>query len=347
MTKIAHYVSSGGFSGAEKVAIEMMKISAESFDSSYIAPNGFIQEVLASENLSYIDAQSASLKNIIKANQIDILYCHDFKATLKGALCFSKAKKISHIHQNPTWLKKVNIKSLLFLFSTLFMSRIVFVSTETKDDFIFKRFINKKSIILANYVNADEVIEKSQLTQSQDIFDVIYLGRFEDVKNPLFFVELVKQLVENNDNLKAVMVGDGILFKEAQDAIASYGLEANIKLMGYQNNPYPILKNSKILVIPSLWEGFGLNAVESMILGVPVVARPVGGLTHVITPEAGFFANDLNEFQNSIETLLSNATEWQSKSNASVKNAKRFTDTNKWKFDVNRLFTDVVEKGSR
>ena len=38
----------------------------------------------------------------------------------------------------------------------------------------------------------------------------------------------------------------------------------------------------QLLVISSLWEGFGLTAVEAMALGVPVVSSEAGGLPEVI-----------------------------------------------------------------
>lgn len=345
MIKIGHYLSSGGFSGAEKIAIEIMKISEENFESYYISPQGYIEEILISEKITHINSSNTSLKEIVRRNNIDILYCHDFKATLKGALSLSKVKKISHIHQNPTWLRKFNIKSLLFLFSTFFMNEIVFVSAETRDQFIFKKMILNKSTVLDNYVDESEVTQKSKMFELDEQYDLIYLGRLEIVKNPILFIEIVKELKKKNKNIKAVMVGDGILYEEVLALIKKYGLESNIKVMGYQSNPYPYLKSSKISVIPSLWEGFGLSAVEAMILGVPVVASPVGGLTHVISSDSGYFANEIEEYIFAIEKLLKDPTLLNEKSIDAYNNSKRFTDANAWKYNVNRLFSDVVEKG--
>jgi glycosyltransferase involved in cell wall biosynthesis len=42
-----------------------------------------------------------------------------------------------------------------------------------------------------------------------------------------------------------------------------------------------------VLVMPSLYEGFGMPSIEAMRYGVPVVATAVGGLAEVVPPDAG------------------------------------------------------------
>ena len=42
--------------------------------------------------------------------------------------------------------------------------------------------------------------------------------------------------------------------------------------MGYQSNPYPVIKNSRYLIVPSYSEGLSMTAMEAVCLGIPVVS---------------------------------------------------------------------------
>ncbi|XVH11954.1 glycosyltransferase [Enterococcus faecium] len=64
------------------------------------------------------------------------------------------------------------------------------------------------------------------------------------------------------------------------------------------------MKKSKVLLMPSLWEGFGLVSVEAMLLETPVVAYNVGGLKDIIDETNGFLCGSEVELSNSLMKLL-------------------------------------------
>ena len=68
------------------------------------------------------------------------------------------------------------------------------------------------------------------------------------------------------------MVGDGVLMDVCRLLISKLGLESNIEMMGFQENPYIFMKQSSILCITSESEGFGLVAAEANVLGIPVLS---------------------------------------------------------------------------
>ncbi|GAF23683.1 hypothetical protein JCM19047_3522 [Bacillus sp. JCM 19047] len=59
------------------------------------------------------------------------------------------------------------------------------------------------------------------------------------------------------------MIGDGDLRNECENEIKQLKLANNIDLLGFLENPYCIIKNSKMMILTSKWEGFGLVAVEA------------------------------------------------------------------------------------
>ena len=64
--------------------------------------------------------------------------------------------------------------------------------------------------------------------------------------------------------------------------LSNLWFENKVKIIGWSNNVEYYLKESDIQLIPSLWEGFGLVAVEGMSTGLPVVSSDVDGLREVL-----------------------------------------------------------------
>ena len=83
-----------------------------------------------------------------------------------------------------------------------------------------------------------------------------------------------------------------------------FNLQNVIKIKGFMENPYGILNASKILCMPSVWEGYGLVAVEALALGIPVVSTGVGGLPGIINNSCGKICNITDEFISIIVELI-------------------------------------------
>lgn len=79
-----------------------------------------------------------------------------------------------------------------------------------------------------------------------------------------------------------IIVGEGSERKQLELLIDQKGLENQVKLMGWSNQIEKYLQRADIQLIPSLWEGFGLVAVEGMSTGLCVVASDVAGLREVL-----------------------------------------------------------------
>ena len=73
-------------------------------------------------------------------------------------------------------------------------------------------------------------------------------------------------------------------------------------------NPYPVLNASKIMILPSKWEGYGLVAVESLSLGIPVICSGAGGLKNIVNSSCGKICKNKDDYVQEIIELLDNET---------------------------------------
>src|SRR5204863_4175581 len=85
-------------------------------------------------------------------------------------------------------------------------------------------------------------------------------------------------------DLQLALAGDGIERAELEALAAELGIAEQTTFLGWvPNSDLPAwYRAAAVSVIPSLEEGFGIPAAESMGCGVPVVASDAGGLPEVV-----------------------------------------------------------------
>ena len=119
-------------------------------------------------------------------------------------------------------------------------------------------------------------------------YDVVYIGNIYKFKGIEEFLKTLILLKERQIDFKACVVGhcsDLIYLDFIKDYILTSGLDKNIDFKGSipeHNDVLGILKSSKILLIPALFDSAPLIVAESMAIGVPVIAYNLDGLPEMI-----------------------------------------------------------------
>lgn len=288
--KVLHLISTSSFSGAENVACQIINLFKDDagYDMKYCAVIGKNKEALEIRKIPVLKLNKFNIHDIKKAiseYNPDIIHAHDPKSTIASVIASRGKKIIAHIHSNHRYMRKISIKSCIFHFYIeKRVSDIIWVSDSALNEYIFNKKINKKinSIVLRNVVNPNELKDIAINDKNKYSFDLVFLGRMEDVKNPLRFIDIISQIQKNKRDIKVAMIGDGSLMNEVKAKINSLGLKKNITIFGNLINPYKILLSSKILVITSRYEGTPMNALESIACGIPIVSTPVDGLLEII-----------------------------------------------------------------
>lgn len=340
--KVLHLLSSNNYSGAENVAINIIKSLENDYEFVYVSPNGPIEKVLEEKNINYLSLNSTSIRclnSVLHMWKPDIIHAHDFRASVKVALLSYKCKKISHLHQNPNWIKNINARTLLYTLSCFVLDEVVTVSPEVLNEAIFSKIIKKKSSVLYNIVDTKNILNSIKDCSQDNDFDLAFVGRLSKEKNPLRFIKIVKDVAIHKKDIKAVIVGDGELMYECKKLINELGLNEKIFMTGFLSNPFPIMNSSKVLVITSEWEGFGLVAVEAMALGKPVFATPVGGLNSIVNSECGKLCYSNEEFTKEINMALDNSYYYNKLSIGALNNVIKFSNKDVWIEFIKTLYS--------
>ncbi|MCL5268970.1 MAG: glycosyltransferase, partial [bacterium] len=107
------------------------------------------------------------------------------------------------------------------------------------------------------------------------------VGRFSPEKAPDFFLDAFGAAAARRPDLKAVMVGDGILLDECRRRASGGALAGRVALPGFRADLASIYEALDMLVIPSRSEGLPTVLLEAMLMGVPVVSTRVGAVPDV------------------------------------------------------------------
>lgn len=101
---------------------------------------------------------------------------------------------------------------------------------------------------------------------------VCAVGRLSSEKGFERLIVQHKRLVEEGTDHYLVIVGDGPDRDYIARTVRAMDAQNTVILAGYQANPYPYMKQSRMVVCPSYTEGLSVIALESLCLGVPVVS---------------------------------------------------------------------------
>lgn len=303
---ILHIVGSNIFSGLEKVVIKIIKNLENDFDFYYVTKPGKIEEVLKRENIKHKLIKKVSIseiRRVIKGTKPALIHAHDYRASCMGALATSNVPVISHLHANPLWIKKINVQSLLYAFCAKKFKKILLVSNVIEEEFVFKNHLKGKTKCVSNPFSAEEIRDKAGPTNKKE-YDICCVGRLAEPKDPFMFCDIIASLKKDYPNIKAVWVGDGPYRESVENILIEKDLKNNIELTGFQENPYIYMAKSKIFVLPTKWEGFGLSVLEAMSLGLPCVVSNVGSLRRTLSNQKNGLACSEKEFIGKIKSTI-------------------------------------------
>jgi glycosyltransferase involved in cell wall biosynthesis len=148
---------------------------------------------------------------------------------------------------------------------------IIAVSNGIKEDLVHTIGISPESIqTIYNPIDLEHI--SKQALEANPIKEenyIVHVGRLHSVKRHDI---LLKAFALANLDTKLVLVGDGSERENIEKLIQELHLQNRVILSGFIQNPYPIIKQAKLLVLSSQYEGLPTVLIEALMLGTPVVS---------------------------------------------------------------------------
>jgi glycogen(starch) synthase len=113
---------------------------------------------------------------------------------------------------------------------------------------------------------------------------ILCVGRLVPQKGIEYFIRAIPSIAKRYPEAKFIIVGEGWSRDILEAETRASGQNRKIQFTGFASDQEVInlMTSADVLVVPSVYEPFGIVALEGMATGVPVVASQVGGLSEVI-----------------------------------------------------------------
>jgi len=292
--EVLHVVTSLDFGGVEKHLETYARYSSPSFwRPSFVAISGLgyaadkIQECGFEVFSLNLEPKVPSVKAIIqlwklfRSRKPEVVHTHGAEANFNGIVAAWLARVPVVIGEEigiPSHSYKAKV---LFYFIYSLSDKVIAISDSVKDWLVESREAPEKKI--TRLYNPVEICPlPSSERKDGDLFKIGYIGRLEEVKNPLSLIRAVSILNNRGFPVRLVIVGDGSQFENCKSEVEALGVEGSVNLVGFQQQPLNYIKDCNLYVQPSFSEGFGIAVVEAMGCGIPVIATSVGGVPEII-----------------------------------------------------------------
>jgi glycogen(starch) synthase len=113
---------------------------------------------------------------------------------------------------------------------------------------------------------------------------VLCVGRLVSQKGIEYFIRAIPQIARHFPEAKYIIVGEGWSRDSLEAEARASGHANKIRFTGFASDQEVInlMTSADVLVVPSIYEPFGIVALEGMATGVPIVASQVDGLAEII-----------------------------------------------------------------
>lgn len=222
-----------------------------------------------------------ALFRLMKDNEYDVVHSQElFHSGIEMFLAWLAKipKRIAHSHSTKDGSKRNELlkgvyhqlmRLLILLFATDYLA-----CSKVAGQFLYGKKIlsNKKFRVVVNSVEAKYFFKETKqriISKKNDWKYIIHVGRFADVKNHDFMLDIANQFKRNNVKISFIFVGDGELYKHCLERVKKEELQEYVTFLGQRRDVASILLEGDAFILPSLYEGMPLSVIEAQAAGLP------------------------------------------------------------------------------
>jgi len=187
-------------------------------------------------------------------------------------------------------------------------------------------------------------LDKEILTFKSDFqYVLLYVGKIESRRNPLFLIDILYSLKELGLNVGLIVVGDGPLkISMVNYAHKKSVMDQLLLITSIPNNEiYDVFKKSDVVLLPSNNEIYGMVVLEALLNGIPVIATPEAGPISILQNKILGTCLPLNvdNWVNAIQFYFRNTQNQRNK----LYRIRSIMKNYNWEFIANKYYKLIVE----
>jgi glycosyltransferase involved in cell wall biosynthesis len=342
--KILHLRSSAGFYGAEQVILNLAReLNALGCTNHVVCfnnstnPHLELVERARNANLSAlaVDCRGrfdrhtiASIREIIRSKDIDVLHCHDYKAQFFG-LCAAAGLKVKKVTTNHLWTRASFVGRIYETLDGMLFNgfdKVVAVSELIEKE--CRPFLLRKDKLtcIPNGIdprpftlnNRDEArrATRAQLAVTETDLLIGNIARLSVEKDQAMLLRAFKILtgLSREKSHKLLLVGEGPEKQSLMKLAVDLGIDRQCLFAGVRTDIPQVLNCLDVYVQSSQREGLPMIVLEAMASQIAIVSTKAGGVPKVIAEgEQGRLVEvgDADQLARVLHDVLSNADERQ------------------------------------
>jgi len=300
--RILHLIYTTGIAGAEKhllyllpelkkhdINCELLCIcpnkniaSLEEYCAEMIGKGIKATLFTTTSKISYLRT-SRKIYRYLKSNHIQIIHSHlfsaDFIAVLIKRLFFNKLIVLSTKHgYEEEYLLQIGLgnKKIRYNFY-YFISRWVLkqidhnlaVSQAISDVYHFLKLGKHRMKYIHHGISMPTSTKKEMILKGNP--KILMVGRLAQIKGHMYLIQALPQIIKKFPELKLILAGDGPMKDELIAKATSLNVLHHIEFVGFAP-PKIYASQCQLMILPSLFESFGLVYIEAFALKIPVIA---------------------------------------------------------------------------
>ena len=279
------------FSKIQKYNINNFRLNYHNIEKEFIKENFDYVLILGWNNIHYLRAIYFAIKNNVK---IILRVETNLKSTKNFFKIYIKNIILKFFFQKISYFLSIGKLNRKFYLYHGVKNKKIFPAPYFVDNKFFSFRFNKK------------ILKKKLHFESKKI--VLFVGKLIKRKNPFEFLELSK-LYKKNSDIHFIMIGDGFLKNKCSEFIKNNKLQ-NVSITGFVNQKElrEYYKISNLMILPSLYETWGLTINEAFASNTPVICTDNCGCSSdlIENRKTGFIykSGDLDDLYKKTELIL-------------------------------------------